>query len=149
ARRSSDLRCQGIGFRRFRVVEGRDWNRKRGLYGKRSVASGRQELVRTSLAHLISILQKERGLNTSVMIKYPFWKRKLEIPRRFMPASTRGRLPRRSICISCDIGAVLENFREQENRCARYLFFLQRKRPDRRCFPTSPTCRSVIYVLSK
>ena len=53
---SIGTRYQGISFRRLRVFEGRDWNRKRGLYGKRSAACRRKELVCTSLADLIRIL---------------------------------------------------------------------------------------------
>ena len=34
------------------------------MYGKRSAAGGRKELVCTRLAHLIRILQKKQGLNS-------------------------------------------------------------------------------------
>jgi len=76
------------------------------------------------LAHLVKILQKERGLNTPVIIKYPFWKRTMENPQAVYTCINAGQaaasreIERRFICINGDIGAVLENLREQENCCA-------------------------------
>lgn len=43
---------QRVGFRRLRVLEGRDWNRKCGLHGKWFAACGRQELVCAGLVNL-------------------------------------------------------------------------------------------------
>ena len=59
-----------------------------------------------------------------MMIKYPFWKRTMENPQAVYACINAGQaaapreIERRSICINGDIGAVLENLREQENRFA-------------------------------
>ena len=72
------------------------------------------------------ILYLELGVvyNTPVIIKYPFWKRTMENPQAVYACINAGQaaapreIERRSICINGDIGAVLENLREQENCCA-------------------------------
>ena len=72
---------------------------------------------------MISFLVRNKH-NTPVIIKYPFWKRTMENPQAVYTCINAGQaaasreIERRSICINGDIGAVLENLREQENRFA-------------------------------
>ena len=88
-------------------------------------AAGRYEdFMRRHQRGRILYLELGVGYNTPVIIKYPFWKRTLENPQAVYVCINAGQaaspreIERRSICINGDIGAVLENLREQENSCA-------------------------------